>query len=202
MKSACLSCLFVSTFLGAALAAETSQPVTAQVPPVTAQVSPAVAQPVTPPTKQVSAPVAPAAQASHHGFGHTLLLYIPNRIFDVLDIVRARVRLGPGIAVGVRATKWTDIFLGSYASACVGLPGPRRTPRIPWPGGIESRSGLAASVADGTVTSYDSNPRYSATEVGLGAQAILIGAEIGVDPAEVFDLFLGIFTIDLLEDDL
>jgi hypothetical protein len=84
----------------------------------------------------------------------------------------------------------------------VGLPGPRQTPRIPWPVGIESRSGLAARVADATVTSYDSNPRYSPTEAGLGAQVLLAGAEVGVDVAEVFDLALGLVLIDFREDDL
>lgn len=147
-------------------------------------------------------PDAPAAKAAGHGVGHKILLYIPNRIFDVFDLVRARVRLGPGVAVGARATKYTDIFMGAYQSVFIGLPGPRQIPRVPWPGGIESRSGLAASVADATVTSYDSNPRYSSTEFGLGLQAILAGAEVGFDPAEVFDLAFGLLFIDFREDDL
>ena len=152
--------------------------------------------------KQETPVVAPEPRTTRHGFGHTLLLYIPNRLFDVLDIVRARVRVGPGMAVDFRVTKLTDVFLGAYKSFYIGLPGPRQVPRVPWPGGIESRSGLAASVADGTVTSYDSDPRYAVTEIGAGAQVILVGAEVGVDPAEVFDLVLGLFTIDFREDDL
>ena len=141
-------------------------------------------------------------QAAHRGVGHKLLCYIPNRIFDVFDVVRARVRLGPGLAVGARVTKYTDIFMGAYTSAFVGLPGPRQIPRVPWPGGIESRSGLAASVADDTTTSYDANPRYSSTEAGLGLQLVLVGAEVGVDVAEVFDLAFGLLFIDFREDDL
>lgn len=190
MKSILFSGLIALTLLCTTLAAETVK--TGVVG--SAQVAPG--------TTQVSTPPAPAPQASHHGFGHTLLLYIPNRIFDVFDVVRARVRLGPGVAVGFRVTKWTDVFLGAYKSVYLGLPGPRQVPRVPWPGGIESRSGLAASVADATVTSYDSDPRYAATEVGVGVQAILVGAEVGVDPAEVFDLVLGFLFIDFREDDL
>lgn len=154
------------------------------------------------PAPQVETAPAPAARARGRGFGHTLLLYIPNRIFDVFDLVRVRARLGPGMAVGFRVTKLTDVFLGAYTSAYLGLPGPRQAPRIPWPGGVESRSGLAASFADATNTSYDTDPRYSSTEVGAGAQILLVGAEAGVDPAEVFDLVLGLLTIDFREDDL
>ncbi len=152
--------------------------------------------------KQVVPAAPPAPLRNRYGVGHKLLLYIPNRIFDVFDIVRARVRLGPGLAFGTRVTKYTDLFLGAYTTVYLGLPGPRQVPRVPWPGGIESRSGLAASVADATTTSYDSNPRYSPTEIGCGAQAVLAGAEVGVDPAEVFDLALGLLFIDFREDDL
>ena len=153
-------------------------------------------------SEQKNAPPAAAPKAAHHGVGHKILLYLPNRIFDVLDIVRARVRLGPGFAIDARVTKYTDVFLGAYKSIYVGLPGPRQIPRIPWPGGIESRSGLAAGVADDTKTSYDSNPRYSSTEAGLGTQLVLVGAEVGVDAAEIFDFALGLLFIDFREDDL
>jgi hypothetical protein len=145
---------------------------------------------------------APPPQATCHGVGHKLLFYVPNRIFDVLDIVRARVRVGPGLAVGARVTKLTDIFLGSYAAVFVGLPGPRQAPCVPWPAGIESRTGLAASVADATVTTKESNPRYADTEVGLGAHVVVLGAEVGVDPVEAFDLVIGLLFLDPRGDDL
>jgi len=185
MKAAVLSTMIATTFLGAALGAEA--PKQDSLPASGKQDAPAAA---------------PVYQSNGYGVGHKLLYYIPNRIFDVLDLVRARVRLGPGFAIGTRVTKYTDLFLGSYTSVYLGLPGPRQVPRVPWPGGIESRSGLAASVADATTTSYNANPRYSVTEIGLGLQAILVGAEVGVDPAEVFDLAFGFLFIDFREDDL
>lgn len=186
MKSVFCAGLIVTTLLRVSLAAET-QP----------QAAPAV------PAQTPAATVAPAAPpTARHGFGHTLLLYLPNRVFDVFDIVRARVRLGPGIAIGFRVTKLTDLFLGSYASVYLGLPGPRQEPQLPRLAGLESRSGLAASVADATVTSYASDPYYAVTEIGAGVQAILVGAEAGVDPAEVFDLVFGVLTIDFRGDDL
>jgi len=41
----------------------------------------------------------------------SIICYIPNRVFDILDIVRLRLRVGPGISVGVRATKPVSAFL-------------------------------------------------------------------------------------------
>jgi hypothetical protein len=200
MKVISLSVLLMMPLVGATVAAEAPQMVTAERPTGSAEQKGAA--PAAAPSGQKKAAPAAAPQATRHGFGHKVLLYIPNRIFDVLDVVRARVRIGPGFSVAARVTKYTDVFLGAYKSFYIGLPGPRQIPRVPWPGGIESRSGLAASVADDTVTSYDSNPRYSVTEAGVGVQAILVGAEAGVDVAEVFDLALGLLFIDFREDDL
>lgn len=135
-----------------------------------------------------------------HGIGHTLLFYIPNRVFDVFDIVRARVRVGPGIAVGVRATDVADVFLGSYASVWAGIPGPRGEAGIPWPFGVETKSGLEASVADATVEG-GVGPGYGPLEFGLGLQALIVGVDVGVDPLELLDLPLGLLTIDIGDDD-
>lgn len=86
-----------------------------------------------------------------HSLAHSVLFYLPNRIFDVLDIVRARVKVGPGFGAGVRVTDVGELYLGSYASVFAGLPGPRQQPAIPIPAGIESRGGVKVSVLDGTV---------------------------------------------------
>ena len=108
-------------------------------------------------------------ESKHHGAWHTALLYIPNRIFDVLDIVRARVRVGPGIAVGARATEYADVFAGTYASIFVGIPGPRGEPEINWPFGLESNTGVEVSVADAT-TGAGASPNYGDFEFGVGLQ--------------------------------
>jgi hypothetical protein len=68
-------------------------------------------------------------------------MYLPNRIFDVLDLVRLRVRVGPGLSAGARAGP-AKAFLGAHASVFVGLPGPRQEPRVPLPVGFESVAGL------------------------------------------------------------
>ncbi len=133
------------------------------------------------------------------GIGHRILFYIPNRAFDVFDIVRARIRVGPGIAVDARVTKYGDVFAGGYTSFFVGIPGPRTKPRIPWPVGIESRAGVGVTaIADATVL----GPDYGYGEVGAGFQALFLGVDVGVDPVEALDLVLGFLFIDLTGDDI
>lgn len=135
------------------------------------------------------------------GVIHRIVAYVPNRILDVLDLVRLRARIGPGFALGIRATEAGDVFVGSYLSVYAGLPGPRcrRIPRLPI--GIESNSGVEVSVADAT-TGLGFSPNYSPTEFGFGFQTLLIGVDLGIDPFELLDLIAGVFFIDLREDDL
>ena len=137
-------------------------------------------------------------ERSGKSFGHRLLFYIPNRIFDVFDVARARVRVGPGFAVDARVTKYGDLYAGGYSTLFVGLHGPRTRPNIPWPVGFEARAGIkATSVADVATK----GPSYGYGEIGAGFQAAILGIDLGVDVVEVLDLVLGFFFIDLTGDD-
>ncbi len=141
-------------------------------------------------------------RAERHGFLHTVLLYLPNRVFDVFDLARARLRVGPGFAVDVRATELADAYLGGYTSLYIGLPGPRGKPTIPWPAGVETRAGAEVSVLDATAAAGPSDPGYGIGEIGAGAHIGLVGLDVGFDVFEVLDFVLGFLTIDLSEDDL
>ncbi len=133
---------------------------------------------------------------SGKSFGHRLLFYIPNRIFDLFD--PARVRVGPGFAVDARVTRYGDVYAGAYGTLFVGIHGPRTNPRIPWPLGFESRAGIkATSVADAATQ----GPSYGYGEIGAGFQAAILGVDVGVDVVEILDLVLGFFFIDLTGDD-
>lgn len=131
---------------------------------------------------------------------HPILMYIPNRIFDVFDIVRVRARIGPGIQAGVRATDPIDFSLGAYQTFWVGVPGPRTRPRIPWIMGLEARQGMEVGIFEG-LTEEDYGPGYQWDEIGLDLQALVAGASVGVSFAEVFDLVLGVLFIDISGDD-
>lgn len=143
----------------------------------------------------------PSGDDSGHSALHQILFYIPNRVFDLLDPFRARVRVGPGAAVGVRATEAAAVYLGSYVSVFAGLPGPRQAPSVPLPAGLESLSGAQLSVADAT-SGGGMGPGYSMTECGLSLHALLIGLDLDLDPLEMLDFATGILGIDLRGDDL
>ncbi len=140
------------------------------------------------------------AGEGHHPL-HVFLFYVPNRIFDTLDVFRARVRVGPGIAVGARATEVADVFLGTYTTLYTGIPGPRGKPVPSLPIGFEANHGLEVSVADAS-TGLGFAPEYGLLEVGAGAQAVLVGFDLGVDPLELLDLLVGIVGLDIVGDDL
>ncbi len=131
---------------------------------------------------------------------HQVIFYIPNRVFDLVDVVRLRVRVGPGAAGLLRLTTAADLFLGSYISAWAGLPGPRLAKGIPIPFGMESRNGAALSflklTAQGSL-----GPEYSWSELVIGGHLILIGLDVGIDPVEIADFATGLIFIDIRGDD-
>lgn len=128
----------------------------------------------------------------------TVLWYIPNRIFDFIDIFRLRLRVGPGLAGDVRATSESEAFIGTYSSLYLGLPGARGSATIPSPIGIEA--------ADEATDRYDSEdavgPRYSPQEFGVGVHLGLIGGDIGVNFWEGWDFLAGFALVDPGQDDL
>jgi hypothetical protein len=130
----------------------------------------------------------------------TTLMYLPNRVFDVLDIVRLRLRVGPGFAAGFRVTKPLSLYAGAYMSVYAGLPGPRQRTKIPWPVGLESHSGIGASLLD-FAPDGRGGPQYSPTEVEIGGQLLILGIDVGVDAYEVFDLLAGLILFDPRNDD-
>jgi len=137
---------------------------------------------------------------TQHSIAHRVLLYIPNRIVDLLDIFRVRVRVGPGVAADVRATKYASAFVGAYASTYVGLPGPRmrRIPRSPI--GFETLNGAQLSVLDATAA-FDLGPEYSPSEFGAGLHLGIVGVDLGIDPVEIADFLVGFGTFDPRNDE-
>ena len=146
--------------------------------------------------EETPTPTPTPAPAASKSFGHRLLFYLPNRVFDVFDMVRARLRVGPGFGAGVRVTSALEVGAGAYAAVWGGIRGPRGEPEIPWPVGAESRAGVKVGMGPDT-----EGPYYGAVEVGAGFQLVIFGLAIGIDPLEVVDLLGGIVLWDPVGDD-
>ena len=136
---------------------------------------------------------------SHHeasdsdGTWKTVLLYIPNRIVDFLDIFRVDIGVGPAVGGVMRLTKWgqagyRDFYPGSVR---IGLNG-RRSPVF-----VEHRreAGL------GTDYRPSSDRDVTPGEFGVGVDLLVAGAYIGVSADELIDFFGGIFCLDPSNDD-
>ena len=136
-----------------------------------------------------------------HSVIHKILLYFPNRVFDLLDIFRLKARIGPGFDVGIQITEPIRLYAGGHAAIYAGLPGPRQKRILPIPIGAESKSGGALSVLDGIVKNNTGSDR-SYSEIAAELQLILVGLEIGIDPLEIADFFAGLITFEVVEDDL
>jgi hypothetical protein len=130
-----------------------------------------------------------------------LLWYVPNRLLDLTDMVRVRLRVGPGWGVSARATDHFHFFGGNYRSAYVGLPGPRYPCRTRAPYGWEAQKGLIWFGVDAT-DSAAHPPGYSPTEIDVGAHLLFVGAEVGCDVVEIVDFLGGLIFLDPSGDDV
>ena len=133
--------------------------------------------------------------------GHRLLYYIPNRLLDLMDIVRLRGRVGPGLAINVRATDFLSLSVGKYSTAYAGLPGPRRPETWRSPFGVEEWNGIFFMGVDATDDTED-GPNYAPAEINLGAQVLIIGVDTGFEPVELGDFLAGLILRDPMGDDL
>ncbi len=151
-------------------------------------------------TEQQTPAAVAEKEAQKGGVGRAVLFYLPNRICDVLDIVRLRFRIGPGIAAGVRVTEGIEAYLGAYQSIWAGLHGPRTQPHIPWPLGVEGAGGVKVLFI-GEVVEPEYGPKYQWDEIGADAQAFLVGLSLGVSFSEILDFATGLIFIDINHDD-
>lgn len=122
-----------------------------------------------------------------------VLLYIPNRILDFIDIFRVDVGFGPSAGAVVRVTEYGQVGIREMlpASVRVGDLGRR------FPGMIETSNefGIGPAYVESTDRSVCPG------EIGLGADVMLAGAYAGVCVDEFADFLAGLVFIDFKGDD-
>ena len=128
------------------------------------------------------------------GFLDALMMYIPNRFLDLVDIFKADVGVGPSVGAVVRVTKYGQVGLRAIApmSARLGLLG-RRAPAM-----LETSSEMGI----GPAYKRSKDRKVCWGEVGAGVDLILVGGYLGACPDELVDFVAGIFFLDLKGDDL
>lgn len=125
-----------------------------------------------------------------------ILLYVPNRVIDAFDIVRAGVSVGPGIGVDLTATEWLNATLMAKASVGVGYQTLRHLP-------VEAAAytmvgaGPVKLAADPGLDWYRSSGEFR-----VEVHAVIVGAHAVVEPFEIFDLLAGFLFFDPLDDDI
>ena len=151
-------------------------------------------QDTTPPAEETKAePQSEGRQ--RRGLLGAIVMYIPNRVIDVFDMVRFGVDVGPGIGLDGQATDALQARAIAQTSVGAGFQSFRHTPIQT---GVQSALGVGPVSSDAQVGGW----YRSATDFRLGAHAAIVGAHAAVDPVEIADLVLGFLLIDIRDDDL
>ena len=129
-----------------------------------------------------------------------MLWYVPNRLLDMADMFRLRLRAGPGLAANLRLTDFANFYAGRYHTAFIGLPGPRMQPQPRLPVGLEQERGIIVMGVDAT-DDLTHSPDYSSSEFVCGGQFLILGIEAGFDPVEIGDFLSGLILLDPRGDD-
>ncbi|MGA0369943.1 MAG: hypothetical protein ACO3N7_10905 [Kiritimatiellia bacterium] len=145
--------------------------------------------------------VAPAfAEDNPSPWWEGVLWYVPNRVMDLMDVFRLRVKVGPGLDLGVRVTDAFSFYGGTSKTIYAGFPGPRHQPVFPPVFGYEQKQGMVLIGLDAS-DDMPNPPQYEFSEIGVTAHFFMVGVDAGVSFAEMQDFVAGIFGIDLRGDD-
>jgi hypothetical protein len=158
--------------------------------------------------------------AAGRSFGTQALLYLPDRVLDLMDVVTFGVHFGYGVFADLHATRAAQAVGGIHSVGGLGLHEQRSL-------GIKSQSELALALvaaggnsfasgtigtsgvrgaADGIVGLHKpSMPAYQRVRdywgIGGSATAGLAGAELELHPVQLVDFLAGWVGIDFLHDD-
>lgn len=123
-----------------------------------------------------------------------VLLWVPNRILDLIDVFHVDVGVGPAVGGVVRVTEFGQAGYRQFApfSLRVGNFGRR------FPGIIERSNEIGIGPAF-----LQSPERDVCTgEIGAGADLLLVGGYGGICVEELADFLTGLVFIDIMDDDL
>lgn len=123
-----------------------------------------------------------------------VLLWLPNRVLDLIDVFRIDVGVGPAAGGVVRITKWGQAGIRTMSPLSVRAGDFGRD----WPVKVEHSNEFGIGPA--FVQSHDRE--VCPGEVGIGLDVFLIGGYGGICFDELYDFFGGLFLFDAKDDDL
>lgn len=123
-----------------------------------------------------------------------LLLWVPNRLMDIVDIFKIDVGIGPAFGAVARITDNAQI-------------GYRQMLPLSVRGGIAGRSSpffveSGVDIGVSPVFRNSQGRKVCPGEVGVGADLLIVGGYGGICVDEVVDFLGGIIFLDPLDDDL
>ena len=127
-----------------------------------------------------------------------IVLYIPNRLLDLVDIVRADVGVGSSFGAVVRVSEYAQVAYRSVAPVSF-RAGPRGR-KLPFFAEHSSEIGIGPN--EGPLYLKSGQREVTPLEVGVGADLFLVGAYAGISVDEIFDFLGGLVFIDFKDDDL
>lgn len=127
--------------------------------------------------------------------GKKILLYLPNRILDLLEVVRLGVHVGPGIGLDLRITKLVQLAADTSANVGVAWQGRDKLPLV---GQIYHTTAIGpVRVGAGVGLRY----KHTLSEISITANIGLAGLFVAYDSVELLDFLFGWTTYDLKKDD-
>ena len=126
-----------------------------------------------------------------------VLLYIPNRLVDVLDVVHFGYGVGPGFGFEIHPTRFAR--LGAVDSIDVGFAWLGRFGN-PVQQGLHARATISVLEAK-YVPRWSKVWRFPQWDVGIYYHALFDQIYIAIAPDEIVDLIVGFSTFDLKGDD-
>jgi hypothetical protein len=143
-----------------------------------------------------------------------ILLYVPNRLYDVLDCIGLEAGAGKGAHVNIRLTRMLQFAYGREQSLRAGLVGRRplmvdqqlEERAIAWWWQLDLRRETVMGAADDIdIGEADAAKEYYSvadpTAIGVSVFPGIVGLSAELRGHELLDLLLGLLTIDPLDDD-
>src|SRR5690606_24788312 len=126
---------------------------------------------------------------SERGVGGTILLYLPNRIVDLLDVVHVGYGVGPGAGIGLHFTRYGRLL--AVAGVDVGIGWFGRYAR-PYQAAIYALAAAGPMIAPPNADEKWVRWHIPRWDIGVYLHALLDQAYVGIAPDEIVDFVVGL----------